>query len=246
MKVVERHITESLVAALCDTPVVLLQGARQSGKSTLVRWLSERKPKASYFTLDDAAVLAAATRDPDTFIRAASGPIVIDEVQLAPDLFRAIKLEVDNRRTPGRFLLTGSTNIMLLPKLSESLAGRMEVLTLWPFSFGELHGVREGFVDRLFESDDFAGLTHRALVGKELLKRLLIGGYPEVAQRPDAARRRAWFAAFASLNALVVVSTMTTGWHYFADVVSGAVVAAISFWGVQAAAGWIYSPETES
>jgi len=101
--VLERNITDALLSALSDTPVVPLHGARQSGKSTLVRWRVERKRKAAYFTMDDASVLAAATADPDSFIQATSGPLVIDEVQLVPDLFRAIKLDVDRRRIPGRF-----------------------------------------------------------------------------------------------------------------------------------------------
>ena len=107
---VERHITEALLAALRDTPVVLLHGPRQSGKSTLTRWVAGNRHKAVYFSLDDAEILSAVSRDADAFLRATSGTVVIDEVQLAPDLFRAIKLEVDGKRTPGRFLLTGSAN----------------------------------------------------------------------------------------------------------------------------------------
>ncbi len=193
---VDRHITEALLAALQDTPVVLLQGPRQSGKSTLARWVAENKHTATYYTLDDASVLSAATHDPDAFVQATSGPVVIDEVQLAPDLFRAIKVVVDRKRTPGRFLLTGSANILLLPKLSESLSGRMEILTLWPFSSGELRGVRENFVDRLFDTDDFMALPVQAWPQKSLLHDLVTGGYPEVAIRPHPKRRAAWFGSY--------------------------------------------------
>jgi uncharacterized protein len=193
---IERHITEAVLEALNDTPVVLLHGPRQSGKSTLAHWIAEKKRKATYFTLDDAAVLSAAVRDPDAFLRATSGPIVIDEVQLAPDLFRAIKIEVDRRRSPGRFLLTGSANILLVPKLSESLAGRMEILTLWPFSQGELLGAREDFVDRLFENDNLAALPTGEMSRKELLGRIVAGGYPEVAPRIIPRRRQAWFGSY--------------------------------------------------
>jgi len=192
----ERNITNALLAALGDTPVVLLQGPRQSGKSTLVGLLAEKKRRAAYFTMDDAAVLAAATRDPDAFIHAITGPVVIDEVQLVPDLFRAIKLEVDRRRTPGRFLLTGSANVLLVPKVSESLAGRMEILTLWPFSVGELAGVREGFIDRVFGREKADVWPIREGSRSDLVKRMLIGGYPEVTQRTNAERRRAWFASY--------------------------------------------------
>ncbi len=188
---VERHITEALLAALRDTPVVLLHGPRQSGKSTLARWVAENKHKAAYYTLDDASILSAVTRDADAFVRATSGPVVIDEVQLAPDLFRAIKIVVDRKRTPGRFLLTGSANILLLPKLSESLAGRMEILTLWPFSAGELCGIREDFVDRLFETNDLMTLPVQAWPQKSLLHSLVTGGHPS----GEKSDRCAWAAS---------------------------------------------------
>lgn len=146
--------------------------------------------------MDDAGAMASATRDPDAFIHAITGPVVIDEVQLVPDLFRAIKLEVDRRRTPGRFLLTGSANVLLVPKVSESLAGRIEILTLWPFSVGELAGAREGFIDRAFGNERADAWLTRDASRRDLVKRMLIGGYPEVTQRPDADRRRAWFASY--------------------------------------------------
>jgi predicted AAA+ superfamily ATPase len=196
MALLERHVTEPILTALRDTPVVLLQGARQTGKSTLARWIAEHRHKAAYYTLDDAALLSAATRDPDAFLRATSGPIVIDEVQLAPDLFRAIKIEVDRRRTPGRFLLTGSANVLLLPKLSESLAGRMQILTLWPFSEDELRKSRADFVDRVFETDDLTALAAPEVPRAKLLARMVTGGYPEVALQLDPDRRAAWFGSY--------------------------------------------------
>lgn len=193
---IRRHLTDALLAALGDTPVVLIHGPRQSGKSTLARWIAENEHSAKYFTLDNAAVMAAARRDPDGFIRSTPGPIAIDEAQLVPDLFRAIKLEVDRQRTPGRFLLTGSANVMMLPRLSESLVGRIEILTLWPFSQGELAGTREVFVDRAFEPRQLSEKLPAPAAPNQLLKRVVIGGFPEVTQRPEAERRRGWFGSY--------------------------------------------------
>src|SRR5881397_247611 len=145
----ERHLTPALEAALDDTPVVLVVGPRQAGKTTLCRLVAERRG-ARLLSLDDASTLAAAIADPAGFIAALDAPVVIDEIQKAPALLPAIKLAVDRRRDAGRFLLTGSADVLALPRVSESLAGRMEVLTLWPLSQGEILGHREGFIDALF------------------------------------------------------------------------------------------------
>ena len=134
-----RHITPLLQEALADTPVVLLNGARQTGKSTLIQSLAASEGRR-YFTLDDQAVLAAATSDPAGFIAGINGAVALDEVQRAPALFLAIKAAVDRDRQAGRFLLTGSANVMLLPNIADSLAGRMEVLSLWPLSSAEIGG----------------------------------------------------------------------------------------------------------
>ena len=145
-----RNLTPAIIEALSDTPVVMLNGARQTGKSTLAKTLTGKSYPARYVTLDDATSLAAAKHDPAGFISGLGGPVVIDEIQRAPELFIAIKANVDLDRRPGRFLLTGSANVLLLPRLSESLAGRMEIYTLWPLSQGEFSGTREGFVDAVF------------------------------------------------------------------------------------------------
>ena len=148
-----RHAAWTFLDGLHDTPVVYLQGARQTGKTTLVRAIAGEQHPARYLTLDAAAVLAAAQDDPEGFITGLERPVVIDEVQRAPAVALAIKLAVDADRRPGQFLLTGSSSIMSLPRLAESLAGRMELHTLWPFSQGELAGVRETFIDRVFAAD---------------------------------------------------------------------------------------------
>jgi predicted AAA+ superfamily ATPase len=192
---IRRNIQESVRRAMADTPVVLLNGARQTGKTTLAQELATA-PASQYFTLDDAATLALAAGDPSGFIRNLTGPVVIDEIQKAPDLFPAIKLAVDQNRRPGQFLLTGSANVMTLPRLSESLAGRMEIIPLFPFSAGELTGQREGFVKRLF--DGTLAKAKSIPTNDELAARLVRGGYPEAIQRTDDDRRGAWFASYIS------------------------------------------------
>ncbi len=193
---IRRNIEEDLYAALTDTPVVLLNGARQTGKSTLALKLAKSIP-AEYVTLDDAATLSAATFDPVGFIRNLSNTTIIDEVQKAPSLFPAIKVAVDRDRRPGRFLLTGSANVLLLPKLSESLTGRMEVVTLWPFSQGELLGCQEGFVENIF-LEKVPSLDKVSSEDVDLISKILTGGYPEIVQRKTPKRRNAWFASYIS------------------------------------------------
>lgn len=180
---------------MADTPVVLLNGARQTGKTTLAQAMAAGSG-AQYFTLDDSATLALAAGDPAGFIRNLSGPVVLDEIQKVPDLFSAIKLAVDKDRQPGRFLLTGSANVMTLPRLSESLAGRMEIIPLFPFSAGELVGVAEGFLPRLFAGTIAQSKPPSAR--EDIAARLTRGGYPEAIQRETDDRRAAWFASYIS------------------------------------------------
>lgn len=192
---IQRAIEDAILLAMTDTPVVLLNGARQTGKTTLVRAIAETTG-AEYFTLDDAATLALIAGDPAGFIRGLRGSVVLDEIQKVPDLFPAIKLAVDKDRQAGRFLLTGSANVMTLPRLSESLAGRMEVVPMFPFSAGELAGKREGFLNRLF--DGVLARVKAPPAHVDIAERLTRGGYPEANQRPTAERRAAWFAAYIS------------------------------------------------
>jgi predicted AAA+ superfamily ATPase len=192
---IRRNIEATVHQALADTPVVLLNGPRQSGKTTLAQMMTE-KAGTRFFSLDDAATLASASGDPAGFVRNLSGPVVIDEIQKAPDLFPAIKLAVDKDRQPGRFLLTGSANVMTLPRLSESLVGRMEIIPLFPFSAGELAGQHESFLKHLF--DGTIAKTKPASVKDDLPARLVRGGYPEALQRESDDRRAAWFASYLS------------------------------------------------
>lgn len=190
-----RNITPKITEALADSPVVLLNGARQTGKSTLTQWIASEIHSARYITLDDAGILAAIRHDPAGFVSGLEGNVVIDEVQRAPELFFAIKTAVDRNRKPGRFLLTGSANIMLLPRLSESLAGRMEIISLWPFSLGEIEGVKEGFVDTLFEDILFSQIKIKENQDS-IIQKILTGGYPEVLYRKTSGRQKAWFSSY--------------------------------------------------
>ncbi|HRT56697.1 MAG TPA: ATP-binding protein [Candidatus Paceibacterota bacterium] len=193
---IRRHLTDPLLEALADTPATLVVGARQTGKSTLVQ-AAEIARGRRYLTFDDAGLLAAARGDPQGFIAGLNGPVTLDEVQHVPELFPAIKMAIDRQREPGRFLLTGSANVLLLPKLAESLAGRMEVLTLWPFSQGELDGVSEGFVDALFAKEPVWPRKGAAGVPRaEWFARALAGGYPPALRRQKPARRGAWFQSY--------------------------------------------------
>ncbi len=194
-RLVRRHLEPRLLEALADTPVVFLAGARQTGKSTLAQAIARRGHPADYRTLDDLAALAAAKADPEGFIGTLPTPVVLDEVQRAPELFLPIKAAVDRNRRPGRFLLTGSANPLLLPRIADALVGRMEILTLWPLSQGELAGRPEAFVDAVFAN--VLPAAGRPLPLRGLIDRVVAGGYPEVLARgggPRGHRRRGdWF-----------------------------------------------------
>jgi predicted AAA+ superfamily ATPase len=190
----QRFLQAPLLEALRDRPVVLLTGARQTGKSTLAQQVAGTRRGTGYVTLDDATTLAASRADPEGFVRSFESPAVIDEVQRTPELFLAIKASVDRDRRPGRFLLTGSANVITLPRASDSLAGRMEVLNLWPLSQGEVAGSKETFVDTLF-SRKLDRLGARAQPWKRTLERLARGGYPEVVKMTPG-RRKAWFGSY--------------------------------------------------
>lgn len=189
-RIVRRNLEPALAEALAHARVVLVNGPRQAGKTTLVRHLREASER-EYLTLDDAGLLAAARRDPAGFVAGLATPVVIDEVQRAPELFVAIKVDVDRDPRPGRFLLTGSANVLLLPRLADALVGRMEILTLWPLSEGERRRRREGFVDAAFGDSPPAFRP----AADDLIERLLTGGYPEPVLR---GRRQAWFQGYVT------------------------------------------------
>lgn len=185
-----RFAESSLNEALADTPVVLIHGPRQSGKTTLAQKVGEVRGY-SYFSLDDNVVLASAQADPVGFVGDLPERTILDEIQRAPGLFTAIKTAVDRRRTPGRFILTGSANVLQLPKLSDSLAGRMEIVRLHPLAQCELSGRPSRFLERLF-SGTFKTRTYERL-GAGLAERVAAGGYPAALARATPRRRTAWY-----------------------------------------------------
>jgi predicted AAA+ superfamily ATPase len=201
---IQRALMPRLLDALEDRPVTLVTGARQSGKSTLVLAVAGGAHPARYLTFDDPPTLSAAAGDPVGFLAGLSGDVVLDEVQLVPELFRPLKAVVDRDRRAGRFLLTGSAQVLLLPRLSESLAGRMEILALWPLAQSEAAGAPGSFVDHLFSGGSLVGEPWRAgaasgLPTPEDVHRLLVlGGFPEVRTLRDARRRSAWFASYVT------------------------------------------------
>lgn len=190
-------MTDQVKEALTDTPAVLVNGARQTGKSTIVQSAELGEQNRQYLTFDDPGISAAAKSDPNGFVAGLNPRVTLDEIQHVPELFPVIKAAIDRQRHPGRFLLTGSANVMLLPKLSESLAGRMEVVTMWPFSQGEINRTKETFVDTMFSKHPvvWSGKT-TPIRREELLEIVLAGGYPLAIARHNASRRNAWFQSY--------------------------------------------------
>lgn len=192
-----RRACGTVTAALADTRAVLINGARQTGKTTLARLVADGRPGAAVRFLDEAATRAAAHADPATFVRHDS-LLVIDEVQRAPDLLLAIKHEVDMDPRPGRFLLTGSARLFALRDVPDLLPGRSETIELWPLSQGEIDRSPDGFVDAVFEHGAQLAVADSELRREDYLERALRGGYPEAVRRTDLGRRGRFFESYLS------------------------------------------------
>ena len=185
-----RYAEPRLIEALADSPVVLIHGPRQCGKTTLARAVGERMGYA-YLSFDEDVARGAAEADPVGFVGDLPERAILDEVQRVPGLFGALKMAVDRRRVPGRFLLTGSANVLLVPALADSLAGRMGILRLHPLAQCELLGRPPSFLDALLDGR-FRTTQAERLAG-ELAERIVSGGYPAGLARPAGRRRATWY-----------------------------------------------------
>lgn len=204
---IERHISKFIKDSLQDFPAVLINGARQVGKSTLADQLKKEGLIDYYITLDDIGHLESARNDPDGFINQFEGSLAIDEVQRAPDLLRAIKKSIDQNRQPGRFLLTGSANILSYPGVTESMAGRMDIISIEGLSSSEiqLNPQAPTFIEDLFSGmslSDLAKKWNKQLKSKpevsrtDLLNFIFFGGYPNIVVNRNLRFRNRWFSAY--------------------------------------------------
>ena len=195
-EIVPRHARSLVLEALADTRVVMVMGARQVGKSTLTRAIATEDHPAQILSLDERTTRESAQRDPTGFVAALDRPVLIDEVQRAPDLLFAIKDAVDREPRAGRFLLTGSANVLTAPKVYEALTGRMEIVTLWPLSQAEIERTASNFVDALFAGRPPV-VTDAPSGRAAFVERVARGGYPEARQR-SGRRRNSWFESYVT------------------------------------------------
>lgn len=193
MNYIKRKIKTKLLKALGVSPVVFLNGPRQAGKSTFVQALAKEQFPAEYVTFDNATQMAAATNAPESYLKERKGSLIIDEVQLVPEIFRPLKITVDKLRQEstlrGKFLLTGSSNIMALPDLSGPLVGRMNVLTLYPLSGAEVLGGTGQFIDGIFNKDFVPGDN------KKVRDMMYLATFPEISGA-DESQRTLWFDGY--------------------------------------------------
>lgn len=190
MTIYPRLVEQRIADALLDTRVVMIVGPRQSGKTTLAKKMANAEME--YYTLDNATTLDAARQDPVGFVRRMDRAIV-DEIQRAPELLLAIKESVDTDQRPGRFLLTGSANLMTLPRVADSLAGRMEIVRLLPLAQSEIRTAGSSFLLDAFQNEARAG---DSIVGDDLMAAVLAGGYPEALGRKTWARKQDWYVDY--------------------------------------------------
>jgi predicted AAA+ superfamily ATPase len=196
---IKRQLSAKILEALTVSPIVLVNGPRQAGKTTLVQLLAANQYEADYISFDDATYIAAAASNPTAFLEQRNKPLIIDEVQMVPEIFRPLKIIVDNLRYKdkancnGRYLLTGSANIMALPKLSDALVGRMAILTLYPLSALELFDGKGNFLNNLFENSFVPGKSKQEFT--KLLQVIKLTTFPEISSKSDK-EREIWFEGY--------------------------------------------------
>ncbi len=190
----KRNLMDLIQMALEASPILLLTGARQTGKTTIIRDLAEAKG-FKYISFDDLNFLAAARQDPMGFLNNLPRPLILDEIQRVPEIALAIKYDVDKSNLLGQFALTGSANPLMLPKLNDSLAGRMMILNLWPLSKGELLNHKETFLDTIFQKNWKPSASYEIWTHDDMLNSLITGGYPRV-QKMKPAMRQEWFNSY--------------------------------------------------
>jgi predicted AAA+ superfamily ATPase len=188
-ELIERGMASVVADAMESARAVALLGPRQAGKSTLAQVLAGGRVPADYLTLDDDPVRSAARADPQGFVAALGRRTVIDEVQRAPDLLLAVKSRLDRDRSPGQFLLTGSANLRRVPGVADALPGRLDYLTLWPLTQGEIAGRYEDVLQRAFDGD-IPSIVDAPVGRHEYAEMLVAGGFPEARMRSPAARMR--------------------------------------------------------
>lgn len=190
-----RYILNDVIESLETQPAVLINGARQVGKSTFIEEIVSKKVKLSYITLDNDQDLLSLQGDPISFLEQYDSLLAMDEIQRAPDVFISLKRIVDARKKYGQFLLTGSANVLMLPKLSESLAGRMIVYTMWPLSQGEIRNIYSNFINKIFQKE-FAFKDTKILSDNEWAEILIKGGYPASLKAKTEKQRNTWFKSY--------------------------------------------------
>lgn len=187
----KRNIFNRILKGLSFSPVVLVTGPRQAGKSTLVKELAALQ-NLEYISFDEISYLAAAQSDPVGFLRSLKTPVILDEIQRVPGIFLSLKAEIDKNRKPGMYLFTGSANPLFVPNLGDALTGRMVMYELWPFSQGELEGRKEDFLDKIFTQKFAPGAHQTPCSKKDILDRILIGGFPLLQQIVGPRERGDW------------------------------------------------------